>query len=84
MRVKTKKKDSEGVTKLDCSGELKEVIIKEDIFYPNNNLIELCFKKENNSGIVELSVEEIEKINEEIKKNKSKNSKNIKVMKFKK
>lgn len=84
MIVKTKKKNPQGVQKLETYGGLKEVIIKEDIFEPGNNLIEVCFKGEISSGIVELSVDEIDKINLELEKSRKRISKSVKVMKFKK
>ena len=82
MIIKTKKKISSRIVRLEASGELKEVVIKEDIFDPKNNLVELCFKGENSSGIIELSVGEIEKVNAELKRSGKQISKNVKVMKF--
>ena len=84
MRVRSKKKNSKGIARIETSGELKEVIIKQDIFDSDNDLIEVCFRGEDSSGIVELSMTDLEKINAELNKIKKVNSKNIKVIKFKK
>ena len=84
MRVKVKKQNQNRIVRVDAYGGLKEVVIKEDIFDSKNNLVEVCFRGENSSGIVELSVDDVEKINAELEKSRKKISKNVKVMKFKK
>ena len=84
MIIKTKKQDSKGIIRLETYGGLREVIVKEDIFNPDNNLVEVCFRSESSSGIVELSADEVEMINAEIQKSRKQISKNVKVMKFKK
>jgi len=84
MRIKTKKQDQKDIVRLETYGGLKEVIVKEDIFNSKGNLVELCFRGENSSGIVELTADEIERINAEFQKGRKQISKNVKVMKFKK
>jgi len=81
MKIKTKKKNYDGIVKLETSGELKEVIINEDFLHPNSASIALCFKGRDSSGIVELTPKEIEIINKEIAP-RMHLMKNIKVMKL--
>jgi hypothetical protein len=81
MRIKAKKQNEDGIVKLETSGELKEIIVKEDFLNPNNSLTELCFRGKNSSGIVELTTREIEMLNREIETRKNL-LKGIKVLKF--
>lgn len=81
MRIKAKKQNEDGIVRLETSGELKEIIVKEDFLNSNNSLIELCFKGKNSSGIVELTPREIDILNKEFQ-NKNKILKDIKVMRF--
>jgi hypothetical protein len=83
MRIKAKKQNEDGIVRLETSGELKEIIVKEDFLNSNNSLIELCFKGKNSSGIVELTPREIDMLNKEFE-DKKQLLKGIKVMKFEK
>ena len=83
MRLKAKKQNEDGIVRVETSGELKEIIVKEDFLNPNNSLIELCFRGKNSSGIVELTPREIEILNKEFE-NKKRIFKDVKVMKFEK
>lgn len=83
MKVMTKKQDHGKVIRLETSGEIKEVRINEDILNPEGILVTLCFRDKENSGIVELTQEEINFISKKISP-KIKLVKDIKVMKFKK
>jgi len=81
MQVKTKKQISKDVVKLESSGELREVIINEDLLNPQEASVALCFRGENSSGIVQLSAKEIDMINKTIAPEMKKFG-NIKVLKF--
>ena len=83
MKVKTKKQDSDGVVKLEVYGEIKEVRINEDFLNPKNASIDLCFRGKDNSGIIELTPEEIKFISKQISPKMNLLGK-AKVMKFKK
>jgi hypothetical protein len=82
MKIKTKKQNSDGIVRLETSGNLKEVIINEDFLNIKEASIALCFRGKNSSGIVELTPEEIEIINKEIAP-KMHLFKGVKFMKFK-
>lgn len=83
MNIKTKKQNSDGIVRLETSGEVKEIIFKEDFLKPNETSICICFRGKSSSGIVKLSQKELEKIYKDTipKLNLLKDSK---IMKFKK
>ncbi len=83
MKVKTKKLDRGKVTRLETSGELKEIIINEDFEKPKNAKIALCFRGDESSGIIELNTKEVEILNKELTEKKHLLG-NIKILKFKK
>ena len=57
----------DGIVRLELSGEVKEVLINEDIIHPDKESISVCFKGENSSGIVDFTPSEIEKLYEAVK-----------------
>ncbi|VVB79769.1 Uncharacterised protein [uncultured archaeon] len=81
MQIKTKKQNADGIVRLETSGEIKEILIKEDILKPEETKIHLCFRGKNSSGIIELSKEEIDSIYKQVTP-KMKMLGNIKVMRF--
>jgi hypothetical protein len=62
MNIKTKKQNADGMVRLETSGIVKEIIFKEDFLKPKDASIQICFKGQSSSGIVELSPEELERI----------------------
>jgi len=62
MNIKTKKQNYDGIVRLETSGEVKEIIFKEDFLKPQESLIQICFRGKSSSGIVELNQIELEKI----------------------
>ena len=60
--------NSDGVVKLETSGEIKEVRINEDFLHSDES-IALCFRGKNTSGIIELNVKEFEELSKSVKKN---------------
>ena len=62
MNIKTKEQNSDGIVRLETSGEVKEIIFKEDFLKPSETSIHICFRGKSSSGIVELSPKELEKI----------------------
>ena len=83
MKIKTKKKNQDGIVKLETSGVIKEIRINEDFLNPKDASITLCFKGKSSSGIVELTPDEVRYLNEELSQ-KMHLLKDVKVMKFKK
>ena len=83
MKVKIKKTNSDGIVRLESSGDLKEVIINEDFLHPGDASIALCFRGASSSGILELSVDELEDLNKKIAP-KLHLLKGVKVLKFEK
>lgn len=62
MNIKIKKKNKDGIVRLESSGNIKEVIINEDILKPDAENVSLCFKGKDSSGIIYLKPSEIEKL----------------------
>lgn len=83
MQIKTKKQNADRIVRLETSGEIKEILIKEDILKPEEARVNLCFRGENSSGIIELSKEEIDTVYKQVAQ-KMKMFGNIKVMRFNK
>lgn len=81
MQIKTKKQSARGIVRLETSGEIKEILINEDLLIPEEAKINLCFRGKDSSGIIELSKREIDGIYKQIS-SKMKMLGNIKVMKF--
>ena len=70
MKIKVRKSNTDGNVRLETSGSIKEIMINEDFFNPNNESIVLGFRGKNSSGLVELSTQEIDFLYKEIQKNK--------------
>lgn len=68
MEVKVRKRNKDGIVRLETRGNIKEIIINEDFLSPAKESISVCFSGKNSSGIVELSPKEIEEIYKQTKK----------------
>lgn len=62
MEIKFKKQNLDGVMRLESKVSIKEIQIKEDIFNPDSEKIDVCFKGKNSSGIISLSPTEVEQL----------------------
>ena len=62
MQIRIRKQNQDGMVRLESSGELKEILINEDILDSYNEKVSLCFRGKNSSGIIDLSPKEIEKL----------------------
>ena len=83
MKIKLKKQNSDGIARVESEGKIKEIVINEDFLHPNRASIAICFRGKSSSGILELTPQEIEIINERIVP-KLHLLKGVKVMKFRK
>jgi hypothetical protein len=83
MKIKTKKQNKDGIVRLETSGEIKEIILNEDLMNTKDATISLCFRGKDSSGIVELTPKELEMLQKEIEI-KQKLLGDIKVLKFNK
>jgi len=68
MKAKIKKLNSDGIVKLETSGDIKEVRINEDFLHPKDESIALCFRGKNSSGIIELNVKEFQELAQRVEK----------------
>ena len=67
MQLKIRKQNSDGVVRLESSGEVKEVLVNEDIMHPDAESISICYRGKNSSGIIDLSPAEAEMLFDTIK-----------------
>jgi hypothetical protein len=68
MKAKIKKLNSDGIVRLETSGDIKEVRINEDFLHPKDESIALCFRGKNSSGIIELNVKEFQELAQRVEK----------------
>ena len=66
MQIKLRKQNNDGVVRVESSGDVKEILINEDIINPDSESVSICFRGKSSSGIVDLTPEEIEKIYESV------------------
>ena len=81
MLIKAKKQNPDGLVRLETSGDLKEIIINEDLMHPDKASVALCFRGKNSSGIVNLSLDDVKFLAKEIEP-KLAMMQNVKIMKF--
>lgn len=62
MNIKVKKQNPDGIVRLETSGQVKEVLLKEDFLKPEKASVHICFRGKNSSGIVELSPGEVKNL----------------------
>ena len=68
MKIKIKKMNRDGVARLETSGEVREVVIKEEFLNPEDETIAICFMGKDSSGIIEIKTQEFDSIYNSIKK----------------
>ncbi len=66
MQLKVKKQNLDGEVRLETRGKISEIRIREDFMRPGKEVIELCFRGGQSSGIVSLGAKEFETIANEI------------------
>jgi hypothetical protein len=83
MKLRVKKQEKIIVSRLETIGELKEILVNQDFLNPSNVSVSLCFRGQDSAGIVDLTPQELSRINHEISSRK-KILKGVKILKFKK
>ncbi|MBS3072471.1 hypothetical protein J4477_01395 [Candidatus Pacearchaeota archaeon] len=81
MKIRVKKIKDGSVSRVEGGGEIKEILINENFLEPNNEAISLCFRGVNSSGIIEISLKELNEIHKALKEKKHL-IKGFKIMKF--
>ena len=66
MQIKLRKQNSDGIVRVESSGDVKEILVNEDILNPNKESISICFRGKSSSGIVDLTPEEIAQLYESV------------------
>ncbi|MBN1502915.1 hypothetical protein JW930_05200 [Candidatus Woesearchaeota archaeon] len=67
MQIKIRKQNQDGIVRLETSGDIKEILINEDLLHPNEESISVCFAGKNSSGIVDFTPTEIEELYDSVK-----------------
>lgn len=67
MQVKIKKQNKDGVVRLESGGDVKEVLINEDLLHPSKESISVCFRGKDSSGIIDFSPKELEALYQKTK-----------------
>ena len=67
MKLKIKKENKDGHVRLETAGDVKEILINEDMLHPDDESISICFRGANTSGIVDFTPEEIEKLYDSVR-----------------
>lgn len=80
MIVRIKKMTPGGVARIESGGDIRELILKEDLLSPSLAKMIVCFRGKYSSGVVELSVKEAENLAHDIQE-RIKLLKNVKVFK---
>lgn len=62
MKARIRKKNKDGVVRMETSGRVKEIVINEDILHPDKETVSVCFRGNNSSGIIDFTPREIEHI----------------------
>jgi hypothetical protein len=60
MIIKIKRLRGGRISKMIAGGEIKEILVHTDLLSPSKEKISICFKGSKNSGIVELSDDEVD------------------------
>lgn len=82
MKIRVKKQEfDESVLRIQGEGEVKEIFVSEDFVHPEKELISLCFRGHNTSGIVEISLKDLDAIHNALKEKKHV-FKGVKILKF--
>lgn len=66
MIIKSKKLLNRKVVRMESHGSIKEIIIKEDLLNTDAMKINLYYRGDGNSGIIELTKKEIEMLYKEV------------------
>lgn len=67
MQIKIRKEKWNGAVRMESSGDVKEILINENIVNPGNESVSVCFRGKNSSGIVDFTPKEIERIYNSVK-----------------
>lgn len=62
MKIKAKRLEDGRIQRLEAEGEVKEILIDAPSLSPNSEIISICFKSYNSSGVIELSAKEAEQL----------------------
>jgi hypothetical protein len=67
MQLKLKIREDDTQLKFETQTSIKEIMVNVDVFHPDAETIALAFKRDNTSGILELSAREFDDIFKAVK-----------------
>lgn len=67
MKIKLKRENADGISRVESIGDVKEIMINEDFLHPKEESISICFRGKNSSGIIDFTPEEIEMLYDSVK-----------------
>jgi hypothetical protein len=62
MKIKIKKNLKSGVSRQETLGEIKEILINQDFTKPSDEVIQVCWRGADATGIVELTPGEVDQL----------------------
>jgi len=62
MQLKVRKQNEDGIVRLESSGDIKEILINEDLLHPNDESISICYRGKSSSGIIDFTPAELDRI----------------------
>ena len=68
MKIKIRKSNKDGIVRVESGGEIKEVLINEDLLHPDAESISVCYRGDNSSGIIDFTPDELEKLYATVRK----------------
>lgn len=71
MNLKIRIMGSKTISKTETTADIERIFYKGNMINSKDSSVKICFRQENTSGIIELSMEEIEEINNLIKEEKN-------------
>ncbi len=60
MKLKIRHANDDGIARIELDVNIKELLINEGIVHPGKESVSLCFKGKSSSGIVDLSIDELD------------------------
>ncbi len=67
MEIKMKKRNQDGIVRVESSGRVMEIQINEDFMHPDKESISVCYRGRNSSGIIDFTPKEIDMIGKAVR-----------------
>ena len=81
MEIGVKKRHKQGIDKIQGTADVKEILASADLFESKGQIVQVCFRGEHCSGIIELSDKEAKELSKELER-VTKAGKKIKILRL--